>query len=76
MLNKPYITMIPMNRFIVRVCHEPWQRMSYCVMESVQPWRCKKQNSIKLSKKSALTVSQQLSINQQDEIGMTGSALA
>ena len=37
---------------------------------------CQEQITIKLSKKSALTVSQQLSINQQQGIGVTRLALA
>ena len=76
MLNKPYIPLIPMNLIVVRACHEPWQPMPYCVMGSIQLGRCQEQNSIELSKKSALTVSQLISINQQQRIGMTGSALA
>ena len=76
MRNKPYIPLIPMNQIAADACHEPWQPMPYCVMGSIQPVLSQEQKSIKLSKKSALTVSQQLSINQQNEIGMTGSALA
>ena len=76
MLNTPDIPLIPVNLILVRNCREQWQNLSYCVMKDIQPWSSQKQNSIKLSKQSALTVSQQLSINQQDVIGMTGSALA
>ena len=76
MLNEPDIPLIPVNRLLARTCHRGWQHMPSCVMININSDSIREQNTILISKKSALTVSQKLSINQQQEIGKTGLALA
>jgi hypothetical protein len=76
MLHKPDIPLIHVNLFVTRTCHQRWQGLLSRVVISVILDGLRKQNHYKISKKSALTVSQQLSINQQQSIGMAGLALA
>ena len=73
MLKKPDILWNPMIRSAALTCHRQWQGILSCATINING---EEQNFIKLSKQSALTVSQQLSINQQQEIGKTGLALA
>jgi hypothetical protein len=74
MLMKINISLIPMNQAVAR----RFNGVGPCLFSLVQQIYDKKlkHNIINFSKKSALTVSQQIRINQQLEIGGIGYALA
>ena len=74
MLMKINISLIPMNQAVAR----RFNGVGSCLFSRLLQIYDKKlkQNIINFSKKSALTVSQQIRINQQLEIGGIGYALA
>ena len=74
MLMKIKISLIPTNQAVVRRFSDVSPCLFLC--ELLNYAKKQKHNIINFSKKSALTVSQQIRINQQLEIGGIGYALA
>ena len=74
MLMKMKISLIPANQAVVRRFNGVSPCLFLCVLLNYA--KKQKHNIINFSKKSALTVSQQIRINQQLKIGGIGYALA